>query len=267
MNRIICIKKSSCLACLVLLFLFIVLPASGQGSSSLLGSWVSNSEMGTVNLVFHSENQLEFDGEMFYYMLVPGVIRVSDEYLFYDYPYELKGSILTISFPMEGYQLQFTRVKGTASSDAGSQVNKTTQQQAQSQGGKAGNITEMMKHFAGYWWHYSGTSSLSHEDLIYLAPDGTYRDRSENAANITNYDQYGDVSSQYLGDFQNSNRGRWTVEGNKYEGVIIVTNPDGTTFNINYRVKPSDNQKFGDYYFNGRIYGWVTEQDLRDMGY
>ncbi len=260
-------KRSGRMACLILLMSCIMMLVRSQSSSSLSGSWVSNSEMGTVNLVFHSDNQLEFDGEMFYYMLVPGVIRVSDEYMFYDYPYVMQGDILIISFPEEGYQLQFTKVSGTTSAGSGKQVNKTTKQPAQTQDGGAAKVTEMMKHFAGYWWHYSGSSSLSHEDLIYLAPDGSYRDRSENTANVTNYDQYGDVSSQYMGDFQNRTQGRWTVKGNKCEGVIIVTKSDGSTFNINYRVKPSDNQKFGDYYFNGRLYGWVTEQDLRDMGY
>ncbi len=133
--------------------------------------------------------------------------------------------------------------------------------------GGAANVTDMMRHFAGHCWHYSGSSSISHEDLIYLAPDNSYRDKSENSANITNYDQYGDVSSQYLGNSQGGTQGRWTVKGNKYEGVIIVTMANGSTMNLNYRVKPSDNQRFGDYYFNGTLYCWVKEEDLKDMGY
>jgi hypothetical protein len=266
MKRIIYSGRSGRLACLVLLMLSMMFQVRSQSSTSLLGKWVSNSEMGTVYLVFHSENQLEFDGEMFYYMLIPGIIRVSDEYMIYDYPYVLQGNQLTITFPEEGYQLQFSKATGTTSTSTVSKAKKTTQKSTHTQGGTAG-VTAMMKHFAGYWWHYSGSSSISHEDLIYLAPDGTYRNRSENTADITNYDQYGDVSSQYLGNFQDRSQGQWTVKGNKYKGVIIVTWADGSTYNINYEVKPSKNQRFGDYYFNGTLYCYVREEDLHELGY
>jgi hypothetical protein len=125
----------------------------------------------------------------------------------------------------------------------------------------------IMKHFAGYWWYYSGTSSISHERLIHLGPDGTFRQRGEDAADVSNYDQYGGVTSQYLGNQQSRGQGRWTVRGDKYKGIIVVTRPDGSAYNIQYQVKPKANQRFGDYYFNGDEYHWVTEEDLKSMGY
>jgi hypothetical protein len=128
-------------------------------------------------------------------------------------------------------------------------------------------VSDLMKHFAGYWWYYSGTSSLSHENIIHLAPDGSYRDRREDSADVSNLDQYGNVTSQYLGNAQDRNRGRWMVRGTKFEGVIHVTRSDGSSFDLEYRVKPSNNQKFGEYYFNGKLYHWVTLEKLQMMGY
>lgn len=128
-------------------------------------------------------------------------------------------------------------------------------------------VSDLMQNFAGYWWYYSGTSSISHENILYLAPDGSYRDRREDSANVSNLDQYGNVTSQYLGNAQDRNRGRWTVRGNKSEGVISVTKMDGSSFDLQYRVKPSNNQNFRAYYFNGKLYHWMTPEKLRMLGY
>ncbi len=129
------------------------------------------------------------------------------------------------------------------------------------------DVADLVKHFAGYWWRYSGTSALSHETLIYLGPDGTFRDRHEDAANLANRDRAGNVTSQYLGQSQGKGRGRWTVRGTKEQGVILVRRADGSSMEIAYRVKPSRPQKYGAYYFNGRLYHWVTPKQLRDIGY
>ncbi len=127
--------------------------------------------------------------------------------------------------------------------------------------------SDLIRHFAGYWWHYSGTSAISHEKLIHFAPDGTYRDKREDATDVSNLDQYGNVQNQYLGNSQNRGYGRWTVRGSKYEGVITVTQPDGSTLDIEYKVKPSSPQQFGSYYYNGILYHSMTEEKLRMMGY
>jgi len=129
------------------------------------------------------------------------------------------------------------------------------------------DVSTMTKHFAGYWWYYSGTSSISHERIIYLGPDGTYSEKGEDAANVGNYDQYGNMNNQYLGNYQDRTQGRWTVRGNKNTGVIAVTRANGSSFEIGYQVKSSNNQKYGDYYFNGKLYHWITEKDLASMGY
>ena len=155
----------------------------------------------------------------------------------------------------------------TTSDKYGDQLSNPAQEIAQTMRYFQVDNSDLIRHFAGYWWHYSGTSAISHEKLIHFAPDGTYRDKKEDAADVSNLDQYGNVQNQYLGNFQNKGYGRWTPRGNKYEGVIIVIQPDGSSFEIEYKVKPSSPQKFGDYYFNGTLYGYITEEQLRMMNY
>jgi hypothetical protein len=405
----------------ITLFFFVsFLPAQSSEANTLIGSWQTSPEMGPIILIFHSANQLEFDGEMASYTLVPGAIRMTDYEGTYDYPYTLQGNTLIISFP-DGYQLEFFRkdasgyspatpaptspqmipqqsfqpsqVQQSAQPSTGStslsagevgnpqwgfafkppagwkyqqneqgillghdqipgmiivfphtynniqavqqammeglqeegvymtpstQLQQTAQnslmaeyqgiwQGSQAKGCGVGTlspygggamimavtttdkygsqqseparqiaqslryfqveVSDLMRHFAGYWWYYSGTAAISHEKLIHLAPDGTYRDKREDAADVGNYDQYGNLQNQYLGNFQDRGYGRWTPRGNKFEGVITVTRADGSTFDIEYRVKPSNPQKFGDYYFNGTLYHYATEEDLKMMDY
>jgi len=405
-------SKRNLLVTIIFFLSTIFLHAQSSDVSLLLGSWESRTEWGSMMLIFHSANQLEFDGEWANYSLVPGVIRIEEDYGYIDYPYTLQGDILIISFP-EGYQLQFQRTgqrnqietspnqpapqkspqtvspqngnqsKKLAAGEigdpqwgfafkppAGWKYQKSTQgillghdtvpgiiivfphtynnphavqtgmmeglqeegivmypagqlqqiksgaisgeyqgiwQGQQARGLGVGTLSpngggaiivavttsekygdqlsnpaqeiaqniryfqvdnsDLTRHFVGYWWHYSGTSAISHEKLIHLAPDGTYRDKREDAADVSNVDQYGNVQNQYLGNFQDRGYGRWTVRGNKYEGVIIVTRSDGSSFEIEYKVKPSSPQKFGDYYFNGIPYGYMTKEQLRMMDY
>lgn len=129
------------------------------------------------------------------------------------------------------------------------------------------DVAALVKHFSGYWWRYSGTAQLSRDAIIHLAPDGGYRDRRETSANVTNRDYLGDVTSRLHGHSQSRARGVWTVRGTKEQGIIFVRRANGETFEIAYRVKPSRPQKYGSYYFNGRLHHWVTAKQLRDLGY
>lgn len=125
----------------------------------------------------------------------------------------------------------------------------------------------LKQQLAGYWWRYSGNPAISHESIIQLAADGTYRDRHENAANVANRDAQGHVTSQYLGHGQQAKRGRWTPRGTREQGVIFVTRAGGSSLEISYRVKPSRPQGYSSYYFNGRLHHRVTAKQLRDLGY
>jgi hypothetical protein len=68
-------------------------------STSLLGRWQCQSEAGPIPLVFQSKSTMVLDGEPADYTLVPGAIRIEEEYGFVDYGYALQGDTLLISFP------------------------------------------------------------------------------------------------------------------------------------------------------------------------
>ncbi len=75
----------------------------------LIGSWQSKKEKGMFTLVFMSSSQLEFNGEVANYKLVPGAIRIEDEEGSDDYKYLLKGNSLLLKFP-EGMEIEFERI-------------------------------------------------------------------------------------------------------------------------------------------------------------
>ncbi len=65
----------------------------------LLGRWQCQSEGGPIPLIFESQSRMVFDGEPANYTLVPGAIRVEEDYGYIDYGYALQGNTLLISFP------------------------------------------------------------------------------------------------------------------------------------------------------------------------
>ena len=67
--------------------------------SGLLGRWKCQSYGETIPLIFESESRMVFDGEAANYALVPGAIRVEEDYGFVDYGYALEGETLLLSFP------------------------------------------------------------------------------------------------------------------------------------------------------------------------
>lgn len=78
-----------------------------NNSASLLGSW--KDAQGLFTLVFTSNTELEFNGDIANYTLVSGVIRVAEAMGNVDYPYNLKGDTLVINFP-EGEVIEFHRI-------------------------------------------------------------------------------------------------------------------------------------------------------------
>jgi hypothetical protein len=117
------------------IFFIIISYTSIQGqqdiSSKLIGTWKSDSEFGSFVLEFRSSNELTFAGESAYYTLLPGVIRVQDEYDTVDYRYALQDNKLVIAFP-EGYQLTFTKVGGSPLEQPNWQRNQTVEKQSAS---------------------------------------------------------------------------------------------------------------------------------------
>ncbi len=83
---------------------------STNTGQSLLGSWQCG---GGASIIFHSQNQLEFNGSPAQFELVPGAIRVQEDNGLVNYPYTLKGNNLRVQFP-DGSKLQCARTAGQA---------------------------------------------------------------------------------------------------------------------------------------------------------
>ena len=175
----------------------------GTPGQALLGTWQATEEGETITLVFKSANILVFDGEESEYRLISGVIRVREEFGETDYPYVLKGDILTIKFP-EGEQIQFRKMKSGQGLAATSPA-----------GGRNENHL-----LVGKFMSYSSASSMSGSSswTMYATFDGrgNFSWSSESAHS-------GEAGLAYGAD--DGNRGTYRVVGDR----IIVTFSDGST--------------------------------------
>jgi hypothetical protein len=91
-----------------------------------------------------------------------------------------------------------------------------------------------MKYFAGEYYSYSGGSTLSGgagtERTVTLCPDGIYRDSYEFSASGSGW---GGANSQ-------RGAARWSIQGDKSRGVIIVTYANGQTKRVSYQALSKD---------------------------
>ena len=115
-------------------------------------------------------------------------------------------------------------------------------------------VSDVMRHFVGKWVTTTGSTT----DNMYLYPDGTYSDYYEASYSGNFSDGSGDVTGNWGTANQESNRGRWTVKGDKDSGRIIVTYPNGNQSVYNYRVHVERGEYYyNEYNINGRHY-WKT---------
>jgi len=109
----------------------------------------------------------------------------------------------------------------------------------------------LVKHFAGEWAWTTG----SRTSWMTFYPDGTYSDQSE-ASYSGNFTDAGGYNTGNWGTAsQDSNRGRWTIQGTKDAGVITVIKSDGSQKRYEYKVYVERGEKFyWEYLFNGYHY-------------
>ena len=109
----------------------------------------------------------------------------------------------------------------------------------------------LVKHFAGEWAWTNGYRT----EWMTFYPNGSYSDQSEASYSGNMSDGSGNVTGNWGAASQNSNLGRWTVQGTKDAGVIIVINNDGGQTRYNYSVFVERGEKFyWEYMFNGYHY-------------
>ena len=106
---------------------------------------------------------------------------------------------------------------------------------------------DLVRHFAGEW---AWTNGYRTEWMTFF-PDGSYSDQSEASYS----GNFSDGSGSWGAVGQDSNRGRWSVRGNRDAGVITVVNPEGSQSNYEYKVFIERGEKYyREYLFNGYHY-------------
>jgi hypothetical protein len=114
---------------------------------------------------------------------------------------------------------------------------KFSEAQSSSPSGSSGpSDAGLMKYFAGEYYSYSSGATLSGgagtERTVTLCPDGLYRDSYEFSASGSGW---GGVNSQ-------RGAARWSVQGDKSRGVILVSYANGQTKRVSYQVLSKNEQ-------------------------
>ncbi len=111
--------------------------------------------------------------------------------------------------------------------------------------------TDLVRHFSGEWmW----TNAYRTKWKTFF-PDGSYSDQSEASYSGNMSDGSGNVTGNWGTAGQNSNRGRWSIQGNRDSGVITVINTDGSQNRYEYNVFVERGEKYyREYLLNGTLY-------------
>jgi hypothetical protein len=118
------------------------------------------------------------------------------------------------------------------------------------------DVSDLVRHFAGNWAHFTSNTST----WICFCADGTYSEQYESSYS----GNFNDGAGNYTGDWsamgQDSDRGRWTVRGNKDTGTIIVKLANGKEIYYEYRVHEERGEKYyREYWLNGNLYSKKRE--------
>ncbi len=106
--------------------------------------------------------------------------------------------------------------------------------------------SELVSHFAGRWASFTTNTST----WIQFHPDGTYDEQYESSysgdlSGGGNWNAYGGENA----------KGRWTVQGTRDQGRILVRLANGNEIYYDYRVHEENGQRYyGEYWFNGKLY-------------
>jgi len=111
--------------------------------------------------------------------------------------------------------------------------------------------SNLVRHFSGEWAWTSGYRT----SWMTFFPDGSYSDQSEASYSGNMSDGSGNVTGNWGVAGQDSNRGRWSIQGTIDSGVITVINPDGSQNRYEYSVFIERGEKYyREYMINGYHY-------------
>ena len=111
--------------------------------------------------------------------------------------------------------------------------------------------SNLVRHFSGEWAWTNGYRT----SWMTFFPDGSYSDQSEASYSGNLSDGSGNVTGNWGVAGQDSNRGRWSIQGTMDSGVITVVNPDGSQNRYEYSVFVERGEKYyREYMINGYHY-------------
>ena len=107
------------------------------------------------------------------------------------------------------------------------------------------DASDLVAHFAGTWV----TVTRNTQTMVALYPNGTFAQRYD--AGYSGGDQAGSWGVAR----EDHAQGLWAVRGTKQQGVLILTNPDGSQATVRYQVHVERGQIYWqEYFFNGELY-------------
>jgi hypothetical protein len=118
-----------------------------------------------------------------------------------------------------------------------------------------GQSSGLMQYFAGTWKTYTQMT----ETTVHLSADGRYFENYVASYGGTQHDVYGNEAMVWGAATDQSESGRWSVRGNREQGVLTIVYKDGSQEAINYRVHVEKGQVYwNEYLFDGTL--WSKQQ-------
>ncbi|MCU0454390.1 MAG: hypothetical protein MUE68_12115 [Bacteroidetes bacterium] len=186
-------------------------------TASILGTWQASDGGEVVHLIFHTASELELEGERFPYVQTAKVIRIDEDGEMVEYPYVLKGDMLTLTFE-GGERLTFHRAGGRGLAGA-----PTAPAVPAAKGPAEDHL--LIGKFMSYSSASSSTGSSSWTTYATFDGQGGFSWSSESEHSASQYDQTGTQTGSGLAYGSNSgNRGSYRVAGDR----ILVRFPDGS---------------------------------------
>lgn len=195
------------------------------------GNWLCTTEYGSVSLKFLSDSQMEYDGDVLSYKVSGNTLQVMTDWGWTDYPFELNGDQLIITYP-EGYRLLFNKVKTPARTGSGGNAGTA------SAGGMylTGTLCEY-----GSSSSYSSYSSYSHTSRLYFDGQGNFQYGTEQS--------YGGDAGIAYSDGNDVSTGTYRINGNS----VQLTFSDGSAYTLQIHFVQDDGRitelKFGEKLF------------------
>ncbi len=123
---------------------------------------------------------------------------------------------------------------------------------AQSLRPAATDASDLVRHFAGTWV----TMTKSTQTMITLYPNGTFARRYEAGYSGQFSNSLGQNTGAWGTARDEHAQGRWTVRGTRQQGVLVLTDRNGSQATVRYQVHVEKGQTYWrEYFFDGNLYG------------